>query len=297
MQGGTATSARLGFEALALVTRTPWERLATQTLEIAAHKIAAVAQEALATHELAAPTIVGLGGGAGALIPALSKAIGTDYSIPVDAEVISSVGDALSLVRIEVERAMSRPSPEAMAALQQEAEAAAIAAGASPNTIQFESEAITDRRAMRITATGSVVLDSDPGPVIEVDAEEIAVVAKDALEDPVLILSDGFYTVFTSGKGRERDFAIIDRRATIAARGRGVVLNGPANAMAAEIDREIKRMVRHLGPISIAPAVTVLKGARLIDLSLFSDPNQVIEATAAQCNGSEEPMAAFLVRT
>ena len=76
-----------------------------------------------------------------------------------------------------------------------------------------------------------------------------------------------------------------------------MVLTGPASAMAADIDREVKRMVRHLGPISVAPAVTVLRGARLIDLSLFSDPHQVIEATTAQCNGSEEPMAAFLVRT
>lgn len=293
---GNSAAARMGFEALARVTGTPWEQLAAQTLGIAAHKIAGVVREALAGNGLEAPKIVGLGGGAGALIPALSKATGTDYSIPVHAEVISSVGDALSLVRVEVERAMSRPTPDAVAALQQEAESAAIAAGASPNTIQFESEAITDRRAMRITATGSVALTHDTGDG-EVDDEEIAVVAKEALEDPILVQSDGFYAVFTSGEGRERDFAIIDRRATIAARGRGVVLNGPANAMAADIHREVTRMVRHLGPISVAPAVTVLKGARLIDLSLFSDPDQLIEATAAQCNGSGEPMAAFLVRT
>lgn len=56
-------------------------------------------------------------------------------------------------------------------------------------------------------------------------------------------------------------------------------------------------MVRHLGPISVAPAVTVLKGSRLIDLSLFSDPTKVMDAATDQCSGVDGDIAAFLVRT
>lgn len=293
---GDQEAARMGFEALARETGVAWEWLAEKTLEMAAHKIAAVVREATLSNDLAAPTIIGLGGGAGALIPMLSQVSQTPFSIPVDAEVISSVGDALSLVRVEVERGMSRPTPEALAELQREAEAAAVDAGASPETIQIETEAITERRAMRITATGSVALDSGAGGAEAIGDQDLAVVAKETLDDPALVLSGAFYTVFTSGQGRVRDFAVIDRRATIAVRGRGVVLTGPADAMAGEIRSEVTRMVRHLGPVSVAPAVTLLRGARLIDLSLFSDPNQVLEAVSAGCADTTEQVAAFLVR-
>ncbi len=294
---GDAGSAMAGFTALAALIGGDAADLARRVLGIAGHKVAAVVSDAVADNKLTDPHLVGLGGGAGALIPTLSAVLDSPWAIPADAEVISSVGDALSLIRIEVERAMSDPTAEAVGELQREAEAAALAAGAAPDTITLETEAITERRAMRIVATGSVALDAGADSPGDAGDEDLALIAKETIDEPTMVLSDPFYAVFASQRQGDREFVVLDRRGTIAARGKGIVLSGPAPTVARDVRTEVARMVRHLGPISVAPAVTVLKGSRLIDLSLFSDPTKVMDAATDQCSGVDGDIAAFLVRT
>ena len=50
------------------------------------------------------PSIVGVGGGAGGLARHVAAMLGWPLVIPEHAEVISSIGDALSLLRAERER-------------------------------------------------------------------------------------------------------------------------------------------------------------------------------------------------
>ena len=53
------------------------------------------------------PTLVGVGGGAGGLARYVARRLGWPLEIPAHAEVISSIGDALSLIRAERERTVT----------------------------------------------------------------------------------------------------------------------------------------------------------------------------------------------
>jgi hypothetical protein len=57
-------------------------------------------------------------------------------------------------------------------------------------------------------------------------------------------------------------------------------------------------MARRFGPVAVAPAVRVVRGPRLIDLSLLSSLPRALDAARAECVAAgEEPVVALLSRT
>lgn len=282
---GNRASARRAFGIASSLVGGDWEGLAKAFVHAATRKVSGAVSEAVAESQLVSPVIVGLGGGAGALIPAVGAACGSEWSIPPDAEVISSIGDALSMVRVEIERTLHRPSTEAVAALHHEAEAAAARAGAAPGTIQLESEAVPERGALRVAAYGSLALDggATDHTMDQPHAEETARVALGG--SPALVAISEFFAVFAGdgdGDG-ERDFAVIDRKGSIAAEGRGRVIAGLGSEVSASLQERIPALARHYGPIAVAPAVRLVRGPRLVDLTLISKPDAAIEAAVAEC--------------
>lgn len=84
--------------------------------------------------------LVGCGGGAAALICYCAEKMDVPYSIPENAEVISSIGVALAMVRDVVERIVPNPTQKDIAELKKEAMDAAIGSGAAPDTIEVHIE-------------------------------------------------------------------------------------------------------------------------------------------------------------
>lgn len=297
---GDGSAARAGFEALGRALGRDWRDLAREALDIAARKVGEVVAEVLREHALGRPTAVGLGGGAGALMPALGQAWDLPWTIPPDAEVISSIGDALSVVRVEVERTMVRPSAGAVADLVREAEEAAVAAGAAPATLQVETQAVPERGALRAVALGSVAVEAG-APEDGGWAGDLAVraAAAGALGGEVEVVAGGpFFTVFATGRGDRRRFAVVDRRGTVAATGEGLILTGPGADLAGLLRERVPGLVRHLGPIAVAPAIRLIRGARLVDLTVFSQPDRALEAAVAECRLADgEPVVALLSRS
>ena len=84
------------------------EEVATQILTRAYEKIEPIIMDLADKYRLEKDQIslVGVGGGAAALIGFCSDKMGLRYSIPDNAEVISSIGVALAMVRDVVERAV-----------------------------------------------------------------------------------------------------------------------------------------------------------------------------------------------
>lgn len=290
------TAAGTAFAILERFLGTDPQRLAGEALGLAARKIAPVVSETASEQGLTDPAIVGLGGGAGALVPTVAAAAGSGWHIPAEAEVISSVGDALSLVRIEIERTLPKASPEAVADLLREAEEAAIAAGASPAGLQVESRSVPERGALRVAAFGSVALSSDATPLEAcLDVERAAVVAKEELGDGATLAFDNdFYAVFT---GRDGAFAVVDRHGALALSGYGTVVTGNGAQVAAQLQERIPRMVRHYGPIAVAPGLRVLRGTKLVDLTLLASVDGSLQAALAECaRGNGEAVVAFLSR-
>ncbi len=300
---GNAEAARVGFELLARFMGCDWRVVARGILDRAARKIADATAEAMAQQRLERPAIIGLGGGAGALVPALARTLRLEWRIPKDAEVISSVGDALSLVRVEMERAMPRDDPTAVARLHEEAERAALEGGAAPGTLQVESVAVPERHALRIVATGSAVLDGTAWAADEpLDLESLKLLATEALQANVSLAgSSSHYAVFTAassnGKGHGVSFAVVDRQGSIAVKSHGEVIVLPGLQLADKLASAIPAMTRHIGPLAVAPAVRLLRGSRLIDLTLCSSADDVLEAVGAECSlAPADPVVALLTR-
>lgn len=290
------TAARAGFAALGAFLARDGEELAAEVLDVAARRIAAVVDEAAREHRLTDAMVVGLGGGAGAVVPTVARVLGMRWEIPERAEVISSIGDALSLVRVEVERGMPRPTADAVAALVREAEAAAVEAGASPATLSVETSSVPERGAMRAVAFGAAGPGAPPGdPPVAVGDVASDVLGTGAVEAG----GNGFYTVFVAADGSRSDrFAVVDRRGGIAVEGEGVVITGSGHEVASELQERIPQMVRRFGPVGVAPAIRLVRGPRVIDLSLFSAPDRALEAAVAECRLADgEPVLALVSRT
>lgn len=294
---GNQSSARAAFEVVASALGCDWRVAAEAVVSLAAAKVAAIVREAAAEQKLVDPVIVGLGGGAGALLPQVGSTTGLEWRIPKDAEVISSIGDALSLVRIEVEGTVSRKPAEAVAELHRRAEEAAVAAGAAPASLQVEGEPIPERGALRVVATGSVALES--GAVLTddvVDEETLQVVAKRALgEEATRLWSNDFYSVYVGSANGRRRYAVVDRKGSLATSGKALMEVASGREMKERLEILIAESTRHLGPVAVAPGVRLLRGARLVDLTLFSEPKTVLEAATVECALAEdEAMVAFV---
>ncbi len=293
-------SAAAAFEVLGRELGADPVDLARRVLELGAAKIRGVISEIAGEHSLGCPTIAGLGGGAGALVPQVASALDLEYELPPDAEVISSVGDALSPVRVEMEHSLDSAVGTAIGSLHRRAEEAAVAAGAAPTTVRVESSAIPERRALRVVAVGSVALESRRHADPDLGGDGVRAVARTALGDDAseLLLDNGHYSVFVGGPPTRRRVAIVDGRGSLAHVSEAQVLSGSGQELESELEDVITAMARRFGPVTVAPAVRVVRGPRFIDLSLLSSLPRAVDAARAECVAAgEEPVVALLSRT
>ena len=131
---GNPQAAEQGMAPLASRLGRSIKQTAQRILDRAAAKLVSVVDDLITEYGLdrGQVILVGEGGGAGALIPFAAERLGLRYEISQDAEVISSIGVALALVRETVERVIPNPTADALKAIRREAFEAAVALGASP---------------------------------------------------------------------------------------------------------------------------------------------------------------------
>lgn len=154
---GNAGSARRAMKPVADKLGITVEELAVQILDKDFEKvnacINALAEKYRLDHD--SMRLVGCGGGAASLVPYCAKKMGLPYSIPENAEVISSIGVALSMVRDVVERVIPTPSQEDIRELKKEAADLAVSSGASPDTVEIHIEIDNQTGKVTAIATGS----------------------------------------------------------------------------------------------------------------------------------------------
>jgi len=154
---GNAASARKAMKPVADKLGITVEELATQILDKDYEKVSACINALADKYKLDHDSmrLVGCGGGAASLVPYCAGKMGLQYSIPENAEVISSIGVALSMVRDVVERVIPNPSQEDIRALKKEAADLAVSSGASPDTVEIHIEIDNQTGKVTAIATGS----------------------------------------------------------------------------------------------------------------------------------------------
>jgi hypothetical protein len=234
-------------------------------LDASAAVVADLVRQVNADHELKAPTIVAVGGGAGGLGRYAAKAMGLECLVPEGAEVISSIGDALSLIRAERERTVVEPTAADGAALAAEAEEECLEAGAASDSIDVRVEFDAERSTLRAIATGAVGLASGllPGRP-HVDEVAARAIAHELGFDAVDAVGEYWLAAAPSGAT-----IVLDRFGDVAVRGIGnaVIAASADGGFGADVQQLIDRLTHRLGPVSVAPNVWIVDGGRLLEVT------------------------------
>ena len=187
----------------------------------------------------------------------MAARLGWQLAIPNDAEVISSIGDALSLVRAERERTVTSADAGTLEAMMADVEAEVVAAGASPASVEVRVEEVPERSTLRAIAIGAVGLAAGAMPGRhEVDGEAL----HDGAANGASITPAGRYWLVRRGDNIE----VLDRYGdeAITLRGEEVPVEG--------LDAAIERHTRFRGPITLRPTVWIIDDRRLLELAVDS---------------------------
>ncbi|MEL7625037.1 MAG: hydantoinase/oxoprolinase family protein [Clostridiales bacterium] len=157
---GDAARAREGFQALGRYLGVSPEEAATQVLDIAAKKIIPTVNALITKYKLDPEglTLVGGGGGAAAIVPYVAQKLNMACKMAVNADVISSIGVALAMVRDMVEKSVINPTSEDILRIRKEAETRVIQMGADPASVEVHIEVEARKNVLRAIALGALAM-------------------------------------------------------------------------------------------------------------------------------------------
>lgn len=228
---GNAKAARKAMQPLADYIGITVEELAEQIMKKSYEKIKPVIDSFAEKYRLEHDQIslVGVGGGAASLIVYCADKMNLRYSIPENAEVISSIGVALAMVRDVVERVIPNPTPDEIRAIKREAIDKAIMSGAVPDTIEVHVEIEPTTSKVTAVALGSNEVKSSE-MMKECTVEEAKILAAadmrvDSDNVNLLARSDKLYVFGTVTDKGTRPIRIVDTKGFIKVqRGDGEVV-------------------------------------------------------------------------
>lgn len=273
---GNVESARKAMQALADYCGTTVEDIAKQIMEKAYAKIEPVILGLAEKYKLEKDQIslVGVGGGAASLIIYFSNKMGVKYSIPENAEVISSIGVALAMVRDVVERILPSPTEEDIRNLKNEALNKAIESGATAESVEIHIEIDPQTSKVTAIATGSTEVKTTD-LTAEVDADEAREIAAEDMRltnvnDAELLASSKFFFVFgdKNANGRSGLIRIVDKKGFIKVqRGNGMAVRTTAANYKEEMQRLWDEMAVYQTELIARPEYYLCVGARVMDFS------------------------------
>ena len=272
---GNVESARKAMQALADYCSTTVEDIATQIMEKAYAKIEPVILALAEKYKLEKDQIslVGVGGGASSLIIYFSEKMGVKYSIPENAEVISSIGVALSMVRDVVERIIPSPSKEDIRALKQEALNKAIESGATADSVEIHIEIDPQTSKVTAIATGSTEVKATD-LLKECSEQEALELAAEDMRLPVsqikLMAKTKYFFVFgeKTSDGSAGPIRIVDKKGFIKVqRARGMCIKTTAGNYLDAMKQLWDEMAVYQTELIARPDYYLCLGARVMDFS------------------------------
>src|SRR6267154_2515033 len=305
---GNPEAAQRAMAALADWIGKSIEDTARTILDIATDKVIPVVDDLIREYKLDRDqaVLVGEGGGAAALIPHASSRTGVHHVISKDAEVISSIGVALALVRDVVERVIPNPTPEDLKRIRREAFEAVVKLGAAPENVEVTIEVDQHTHRVRATAMGASEMRARQrsDEIGEVEAREIAAKAMGVgLERVTLAATTPRMRVF-QGEVEERSWRIFTkRRSPVRAvdldgvirvqRSHSVVRSASARTGFADVRRLWEDTTIYNGDSVITPDIFVIIGSQIIDLSGVNSIDQALAITRSEFDGltASEPVA------
>jgi N-methylhydantoinase A/oxoprolinase/acetone carboxylase beta subunit len=215
-----AQAARAAFAPLAAMLGKDVVALAKDVLASAAGKVMPTIRTLISDYQLDEDqqVLIGTGGGIGALLPTVAEELGLRFEIAKDAEIISSIGAALAMVREVVERVNPDPSSDDIAHLRSETLEAIGRLGADPKSVDISVEIDRQTGRIRAIATGAAALRSarDTETVSQRQARRIAARSLGQSEDSIELAAEtpGAF-VYVPKTGSRHSLRIVDRRGQV----------------------------------------------------------------------------------
>ncbi|MGD9805195.1 MAG: hydantoinase/oxoprolinase family protein [Hyphomicrobiaceae bacterium] len=298
---GNPEAAKRAFEPLATFLGCTVEEAARQVLDCAVAKVLPVVADLIKEYELDADQqmLIGEGGGAAALVPYAAEQASLRHEISRDAEVISSIGVALALVRDVVERIVPHPQPEDLLAIRKEALEAVVRLGADPAQVDVTVEVDTQTHRVRATAMGAAemhVKDAS-GAISEREARTLAARSLDLAADGVALAAatPGFRVYQTAGDG-PRSLRVIDWQGAIRVqRSRALATSATAAGIAGALSDLWHAAGGSDEQVRAHPGLVLLHERHLVDLTGVEDLEQALALAKSELDGKPSDMAVALI--
>ncbi len=278
---GNVESARKAIGLLAQEVGMSIEDTARAILQKSTDKIKPVIEDLIAKYKIERDQIVlvGAGGGAGTLLTFTANDMGFKYQIPENAEVISSIGVALAMVREMVERTIPNPTAQDIAELKKEAKEMTMNSGAVEDSVEVYVE--IDEQAQKVTAiamgstevkTTDLMKNCDEQEAVQIAAESVGVDPKEV----ELEASNGQVFVVTCQQGNRKQLRVIDKKGFIKIqRSDGGCLRTTMANVADDLKKIWDASSNFSSEVRINPDVYVIAGSRVIDYSGIPEYAQV----------------------
>ena len=301
-------SAKMALSILASRLGTTMEQAATIILDISVKKVLEIIEPMIREYKLKKERIVFIGGGGGAsvLVPQIARELQLPWKIAEHAEVISSIGVAAAMIYEEAERTVTNPKPEDISALAERVKKVALERGALPESVTIQSEYISERSLLRVSAMGNISLDIGTANAQEINEDEAHVLACELFginEGVQRILDMKNYHIFACEMSKKKLFLKSKRQPVLVLDKYGrvrlsvdnaAIFNGSPEQVASEIENLLKQ--GSADGKDLAPQVHILDGAKLIDFSSLTAPEHVSRAVRDELKKSTTKDVAAIVR-
>lgn len=278
---GNYESSRLAMELLAKETGMTVEETAKAILTKSCEKIEPVIEDLIAKYKIERDQIVlvGAGGGAGTLLTFTANQMGFKYQIPENAEVISSIGVALAMVREMVERTIPNPTAQDIAELKKEARELAMNSGAVEDSIEVYVE--IDEQAQKVTAiamgstevkTTDLMKNCDEQEALAIAAESIGT----GLGEARMEATNGLVFVVMADQNGKTPVRVVDKKGFVKIqRSNGVAQTTVMERAAEDLKKLWDEASNFSSEVRINPDVYVIAGSRVMDYSGIPEYGQV----------------------
>jgi N-methylhydantoinase A/oxoprolinase/acetone carboxylase beta subunit len=249
--------------------------------------------------------LVGGGGGAASVTPHLAALTGMEGRIARHSEVISPIGVALALVREQIERIIPGASQEQILAVRAEAEQAVVAQGAAADGVEVEVTFDPQTSTVRAIATGATELRTQDRSHSADATERLAAAAVSLKTDPArvrVLAGTPAHTVYgTEVRRRLRatrhPVRVVDADGVVRLHASDAHVAATTVAAAPELLARLVREATSYGDGGVrAPALRLLLGSRIADLSGVLDPQPLLALAHSEMRdrAADEPVVAVV---
>ena len=218
---GNVDAARKAWQALADKIGDTVESLCEQAMDIAMDKVAEIVRGLVSDYDLNPNLIylVGGGGSASVVAPALGKKMGIRHRIAKNAPYISTIGVSLALVREQIERNVANPTDEDIRKIRHDVMEVITRAGADAATVDIAIEIDAQKNILRATATGATELRTkDRNSQAKTDDELAAIVAEACGVEPGAVekvASEGRWHAYQATRVKKALFGLVKSKKTV----------------------------------------------------------------------------------